>query len=690
MSRHLLRCLVVPLLALLALPTAVAQARPSNSPLNIPVSLIAQDQFVPGVEDAIFQLSLLVGDQEASVSIRRVTASVTSYRPVRDRQDVQSVIAGELTSVIDSVEMPLVEVASSEPQVAELSVPIEIGRRTRDRLQMSATGLYPIGVVLSIDDVAIASIVTFVDRLPSGVTQPDPGPALTTAIVGSVNGGPTLQADSTTAVSDDDRRVVADMLTALDATSGTPVSVALRPELVEGLARSSSEDADLYAQLQLPDSLDLLSTTFVNLDPTNSITSGYGEVFTNQLRLGEDVLAEALPQITPARTTWLQDRPLSALGAQFVRDLGFRSITLLPSLIDSGSVGELGLVDSTRLVDLDLPNGGRIEGLVADPLIADILSAATPGQEFIAAQFVLADITMLRRDIVDRGEDMTGRALIVSTRNGRLPDADLTVALVDTLGASGQVSFVSVDEALATSRTALVDGRPVTIALPATTDATTNNLSDLMNRAMTRITGFVSMVPDGDERPAMWRRVLDVLPDEGLTDEEREAYFQVVVDETQRLAESVAAPIPTTFTLGGRDSSIRLSLRNDSDTELRVRVRLGSSKLRFPQGEQVVSIPAGTVASVEVPVQVRSNGRFPVTLQLLTPEGDISLAPTTVFTARVNALAGLGQLVTGVALLLLATWWVAHFRRQHRARQEAVADTSSRHPSGEPTPRSST
>jgi len=32
----------------------------------------------------------------------------------------------------------------------------------------------------------------------------------------------------------------------------------------------------------------------------------------------------------------------------------------------------------------------------------------------------------------------------------------------------------------------------------------------------------------------------------------------------------------------------------------------------------------------------------------------------------VSALAGLGQLVTGVALLLLASWWIAHWRKQHR------------------------
>jgi flagellar biogenesis protein FliO len=57
-----------------------------------------------------------------------------------------------------------------------------------------------------------------------------------------------------------------------------------------------------------------------------------------------------------------------------------------------------------------------------------------------------------------------------------------------------------------------------------------------------------------------------------------------------------------------------------------------------------------------------------------------------VFTARVNALAGLGQLVTVMALLLLAVWWIHHFRRRHRERQNLVTDTTRRHPSGD-TPR---
>jgi hypothetical protein len=37
-----------------------------------------------------------------------------------------------------------------------------------------------------------------------------------------------------------------------------------------------------------------------------------------------------------------------------------------------------------------------------------------------------------------------------------------------------------------------------------------------------------------------------------------------------------------------------------------------------------------------------------------------------VLTARVNALTGLGQVVTGGAIVVLLSWWFAHFRRRRR------------------------
>jgi hypothetical protein len=72
-----------------------------------------------------------------------------------------------------------------------------------------------------------------------------------------------------------------------------------------------------------------------------------------------------------------------------------------------------------------------------------------------------------------------------------------------------------------------------------------------------------------------------------------------------------------------------------------------------------------------------------VTVQLLTPEGQLPLTQPIVFTARVNALAGLGQLVTVMAFLLLAVWWIHHLRQRYRERQSLVTDTTHRHPSGD-------
>jgi hypothetical protein len=142
-------------------------------------------------------------------------------------------------------------------------------------------------------------------------------------------------------------------------------------------------------------------------------------------------------------------------------------------------------------------------------------------------------------------------------------------------------------------------------------------------------------------------------------------------------------PTTTAFTLGGRDSSIRLSLRNDNETDLLVRVHLTSSKLTLPTVDQVVTLPAGTTTLVEIPVTAKSNGRFPVTLQLFTPLGDITVGSPAKFSARVNALAGLGQLFTGIALLLLLSWWIHHLRREHQRRQFESDDSAGRHPSGE-------
>jgi hypothetical protein len=304
------------------------------------------------------------------------------------------------------------------------------------------------------------------------------------------------------------------------------------------------------------------------------------------------------------------------------------------------------------------------------------------GGAYLVAQQILAELKLTRSEIVDRDETMNGRGVILATNSGELPSQALMTALVSSVASQPDMSFVPLDELLGSMTVSVMDGLPVSIELQNLEDLSPDTNTTLSDFA-SRVNGFSTMLPDGDERPTQWRRVVNVLPASNLTPSQTKAYIDAVDAQLAAIGGSIVTPTTTTFTLGGRDSSIRLSLRNDNETNLLVRVHLTSSKLTLPADDQVVTLPAGTTTLVEIPVTAKSNGRFPVTLQLLTPLGDISVGSPAKFSARVNALAGLGQLFTGIALLLLLSWWIHHLRREHQRRQFESQDSVGRHPSGE-------
>ena len=132
-------------------------------------------------------------------------------------------------------------------------------------------------------------------------------------------------------------------------------------------------------------------------------------------------------------------------------------------------------------------------------------------------------------------------------------------------------------------------------------------------------------------------------------------------------------PRPFDLTLTGRSSTLRLNLRNEATERLRVVVRARSPKLTFPEGDQTVELEPTGVTEVLIPVEARSNGTSAIEIDVLTPAIDQRVGEPVVLTANVNALTGLGQVITGGALLVLGSWWFGHFRRRRRQRAaEAV------------------
>lgn len=667
------------LVAVLVAGTGVGATAGDHQPSRTMVderigSLLSQSQYVAGVDDATFQMTLFVEGESTLGSAAPTDIVITSYEPVESRQAVRQAISGEFPDLVDSLVIPVESANRSSSGMVDLSIPIEIDSRSQSRLQLPDAGLIPITIGLQVDRTITNQLVTFVERLPDQATVPEPVVPLGAAVVGAIEGSLTLAPDSTTVVADADRALLGNAAAAAESSPGTPISIAFRPELLEGLSRSTEDDLGLLERLRAATSLAHLATTYVDLDVTAATSGGLGEVFTDQVRLGEDALRAAFPGTSVQRGTWLQASLLSATGAQKLRDLGFTTVLMSAVAQEKSGLGALLFADPTRLTEMRLPSGATIQAALVDVHIANLLtlaSAGDPTDAYLVAQQVLAEVKMMRREILDRGEGFENRTVFLSTVDGGLPTIDVLLALIDTLSASGLVEFVDVDTAIDDTSLGLIDGRPFTIDLQDVVDESLLDLGTTMNDLIERIDAFASMLPDGDERPGMWRRLLDVIPDASLSADGRQVYADVVAAQTAELAASIVPPENTTFTLGGRDSSVRVTLRNDSATDLTVRVRLTSAKLEFPAGDSLQVLPAGATTSVEIPVRAKSNGRFPVVLQLLTPRGDVAIAPPTTFTARVNALAGLGQLVTGVLLLLLATWWVHHLRGRRKSRGES-------------------
>ena len=184
-----------------------------------------------------------------------------------------------------------------------------------------------------------------------------------------------------------------------------------------------------------------------------------------------------------------------------------------------------------------------------------------------------------------------------------------------------------------------------------------------------RLASTASMIGDNDARFSNWTIQLDALLSTGVTNDEANIVISGITAESDTIRSAIELPKPETFTLTGLSDTIPLRLRNTSSERIRVIVNLSSPKLTFPGNDRLVVLRPNDSTEIQVPVRARSNGTSPVSVQLLTPLGE-PLGEPVALTARVNSLTGLGQVLTGGFLLMLAAWWFANWRSKRREHGE--------------------
>jgi hypothetical protein len=588
---------------------------------------------------------------------------VVLYRSLDDRSELADAIAGDLPNQIDSIELPLAGAVRQSGAVTTLAIdaPTTTQLFATDALTMRVPGLYPIGIELRVDDEVVAEHMSFVERLP---IEPEPAPRINVAVVAATSDPGPAPTPNELAAGRSDLEAIADVA----ARAAGPVTVVIPPVLVADLAPDSDLGITLADALQ---GAELLPLPAQQLDPSSAVAVGQSATFTRELREGEDILAAALPSVPTRRSAWLVPSAISAPAAAELRNLGFRLLVLDGETYESldGNIG--GYQDPSLAAEADLGDGFTLPAMTVSPagrlLDTDYLQSVGLDPADAAVQ-LLAEVVTIRRELGTESR----RSLVLATPSVGVPDADVVAAFTSLAAAVPDVALVPVSALPGATDTMEVDGQPVNLTLPPV--AGTDLAERLRRITLTRLSVDSAASMMVDDSPAdEWRSELDTLLSTGLDDATVDAALARIAAEANEVRTSVTAPSPFTFTLTGRESVLRLNIRNDATEPRVVVVRARSPKLTFPDGDKTVVLEPSGNTEVEVPVIARSNGTSSVEVELLTPAFGQTVDRPVVLTARVNALTGLGQVITGGAVLVLVSWWFGHFRRRRRARLNGLA-----------------
>ena len=625
------------------------QVRALNPALtnSLDVRLVAQNfnvlagtqfRFTVGVPDAVIRSQL---EQDQTTTLR-----ITAFAPVTTREQVRSIATGiEPVGQIAVAVLKLIQLARTD--INNYTAFLSTTARTNS-LRLTKDGVYPIQISFVRDGQPISKLNTFVNFFNSSIETT----RLPIAIASTITTPLALTPNGSIVISDSTRKQLADLAQSLEG-GAAPLSVQVSPEILDGLARSTQPvDLDLLTRLQTAfANHDLLLAPFVPVDPSSAMRTERTNDFLQMRRLGDEIIDLRNGEKTLSPNIWFSNVPIDTDGAELLNDVNVHTVVLTPQA--AAKIGTLDNYAKPYRISSD------IALRTTDPLYATALTG-NPNSPVITAYSLAAELLTQRQEVVDSGGVVSSNFVVLTNTNGTPIDAALLAPLAVAIDRAPQLRLRALSSIpRANSETTLVkvprtDGIDVSIAGKAT-----DSLADEL--ASTSL-----MLPTDAPQRVAWSASQLVMLDDRLSSDDFALYFKGFRNQLRLLRASVKVPTSLSFTLGERESDLRLQLRNDAAIDLTVSVEISSAKLQFPDEDRIVTVPANGAVDLVIPVRARASGRFPIEVVLYTPDGLLQAGQRVQLTARVAAIAGLGLVVSGAAALVLLAWWLSHWRTNRR------------------------
>ena len=520
------------------------------------------------------------------------------------------------------------------------------------KIEFNGRGIYPIRIESLINKVVRANVTSFVNRVDLS-TRIEPMPINLLVTLDSTN---TLQLDGSHVISELTREKISQLVSLLEL-DGPLVSTQVSPQVIDGLSKSENP-ADQELLLRLTNAIsktNLIATSYLAFDPSGASQTQHEKEFNALVDLGQSTLSSRFTSNVAVSDVWIARTPLDQFGVDLLAKSGYRSIVMLPA---AGAA--LGSFDNTAR-PYRLVSGAKTMSLyVADPTYVPQLGE-TKNSSFIAASAIAAQLLAQRSKIESDGGTPSLKRTVLTTQDGAVLNSNLIHEILLILKrVPQQISIQTLSDLPEPRQDAYKpDLRVKDISQ---FELRMKNI-DLLRADLYKLN---STLDQNSNTWAIWNERLMVMSSDTLTKTQREEFATQTRNELKSLRTAVTLEEGTTFTFGSRKSQLRLDLKNSSNEDLTIQVKVESPKLKLDRSMAVIEVPANSSNELVINAVALSNGLFPVDVRIFTADGSSQLGKKIEISARVNAIAGLGQVVTGVALLLLLTWWAAHFRRKYR------------------------
>lgn len=451
-----------------------------------------------------------------------------------------------------------------------------------------------------------------------------------------------------------------------------PKTVTLAPSGETAEALAGSPGAPLVAWEQAAAKTTVITGPYVSTNP-GSLGSQAAVELPIQLQVGQSAIGGTMRVQPDASLVWI-DRPtdprvLARLASGGVSKMLVSDKTL--SALPRGNVG------NRRPFSLRLPDREPVKGVAVDRDRTDLLER--PSTEGIQAVYrLIADLageaTLPENENSSKVSSQADNAVVLAPSRRTLLSPAIVTTLGNALTGSPVLRPMTVDQVFglpAAQETERLRNGDMRAIGPMTRDLhevppTAPVLEDPVAKARTtwNITNQVMSIT---ERP--YPKLILAAQSDRLAPEVEIARLGALTADLEQELAKVQLQRSTNLSLTATNGAIPINVANESGRTVRVRIQLSSQKLEFPEGAVKTVDLERRSTTILVPVRARTSGNLPLTVVLTTSDGTTQLAISDEYRVRTSGMPGIGYVLIGGAMLVLALWWIRFVRRAARQRQ---------------------